>query len=80
MALARYRYSVARDALAALLETLRVASGDKLGPSDSSFQLQVRLAAVEARRLADMLRAATLGNVADPPLVIPSPDDLPSSD
>lgn len=72
-----YRYDEARNMLAAILEDFRILSGDKMGPSDVTWQDVAGTCAVNLAVLAARIEAARLGNVVDGPVVFPSPDDLP---
>ena len=72
-----YSYTVARNTLAIILEEVRILSGDKLGPSDVSWQDVAGTLAVNLHYLATLIDSARKGRTADGPVVFPSLDDLP---
>lgn len=71
-----YRYEKARELLATAIDDLRILSGDKIGPSDASWQDVAGTCAVNLHVLAWQIEQARVGNVANGPVVFPSPDDL----
>lgn len=70
-----YRYETAHRALANALNDLRILAGDQVGPSGASWQGVAGTCAVNLRHLAKLLDAARAGEVADGPVVFPSPDE-----
>lgn len=72
-----YRYETARDLLASIVDDFRILSGDKVGPSDVTWQDVAGTAMTNLQVLASQLAEARKGNVVNGPVVFPSPDDLP---
>jgi hypothetical protein len=75
-----YRYEEARDLLRDIIEDFRILSGDKMGPSDVSWQDVAGTAMTNLQVLAWRMEEAREGNVAGGPVVFPSPDDFEPGD
>ena len=71
-----YRFEEARSLLRSIIEDFLILSGDKLGPSDVTWQDVAGTASVNLQVLALRLEASREGNVVDGPAVFPSPNDL----
>jgi hypothetical protein len=71
-----YRYDETKALLKRVLEDFRILSGDQMGPSGVTQQAITVDLALNLVRLSRQIDAARLGQVADGPLVFPSPDDL----
>jgi len=70
-----YRFEEAKDLLRSIIEDFLILSGDKVGPSDVTWQDVAGTASVNLQVLAARLEAAREGNVSGGPAVFPSPKD-----
>jgi len=75
-----YTYQEARELLHDIIDGFRTISGDQVGPRGQSWQETAKATAVNLQLLGFRLEAALEGNVSDPPVQFPSPDDLEDND
>ena len=71
-----YRYDEARKMLKQIIDDFCVLSGDKVGPSCSSWQDVAGTVMTNLHVLSKRVQAAREGRVVDGPVVFPSPNDL----
>lgn len=75
----RATYKVMKSALENLLNDLSILSGEKVGPSNVSWQDVAGTAMVNAEALANQLRQAQLGN-CESFIAFPSPSECLESE
>lgn len=67
-----YSYDTARITLVNIVVDLQILAGEKVGPSDATWQDVAGTLAVNLRALAGSIEAAREGRVVDGPVVFPS--------